>query len=142
MSAKSNHEQIKDTDCNAENAICNAENAICNDENIESHDEHSKIEALLILVESLLKHINNKKPCIALMLLLASCGNNLSPPQSKANSISCDVLRDLKERGISQSLTYTELQEIQARVYSNAYKELSGQTGEAVKLNPPLPCVL
>jgi hypothetical protein len=130
MSQKSNSEQPESTNES-------------NDDFDSCDDSASKIKALLVLVENLLDHIKDKKPCIAtLMLLLAGCGSNLTTEQSKALNISCDVMRDLKERGISSGLPFTETEAIRARVYSNAHKELSGQTGEAIKLTPPIPCVL
>jgi hypothetical protein len=75
------------------------------------------------------------------LVLLIGCAGSIDREQQKALAIACDVISDLKERGIDSSLSYAEIEGVRARAYSNALHALKDDGGLAQdQLAPPRAC--
>jgi ABC-type uncharacterized transport system ATPase subunit len=79
------------------------------------------------------------KFAIFALIALTACGK-LSQQQNQALFISCEAMRDLKNRQILLNLSYTEQEAVRASIYSNAIHALSGGNGAGPAAIPPSVC--
>lgn len=85
--------------------------------------------------------MNSKAQTALLFLALAltACGK-LSQQQTQALFISCEAMRDMRDRQLLLNLPFTEQEEIRAKMYANTIHALSGGSGEGPAANPPSVC--